>query len=279
MNDAFKAFDLAGRSAVVTGGGTGIGYNLAKALVSSGAAVMIAARRDDVIEEAADRLQREWPEARVLHHVVDLADRQSVRSFADHAASELGGVDIFVGNAANIVLEPVEAITDASMDTMFETSVAANIALVRQFLPGMRARKWGRVIFSSSTAAIRGLPTDGTGFYSTVKAAIEGFTRGAATETGHDGITVNSLRLGNFSTDLSNDAFARMDEKQGAGAGEAAQNVLRSMIALGRFGKVEEVEGLIQLLASDAGSFITGACLAIDGGSSIMAHPKAPPQA
>lgn len=111
---AFERFDLTGRSAVVTGGGTGLGYFTARGLARSGARVMIAARRESVLKEAADRLTAEADGNQVCYHPVDLADRGSCRSLADAAANELGTVDIFVGNAAQDCLEPLVSITDDS---------------------------------------------------------------------------------------------------------------------------------------------------------------------
>ena len=112
--------------------------------------------------------------------------------------------------------------------------------------------------------------------YTAVKGALNSFTRTAAAEAGHDGITVNSLILGMYLTDIVRGIFDQLDKAHGAGAGAAAQNSFASMTALGRLGETPEVEGLIQLLASDAGSYITGANLAIDGGMSIMLRPNPP---
>ena len=273
MNDNFSKFDLRGKMALVTGGGTGIGYFMARGLARCGAKVMIAARRGDKLKEAAAQLAKESSGNEVLHHVVDLADRKSIQGLVDHANATLGGVDILIGNAGLNLAEPLEAITDATMDEMFQVNIAANVAWFRSFVPHMRAKKWGRAIFISSVGALRGTPLDGTSIYNVCKAGLDALVRSTATEVGRDGITVNSIIPGTFKTDMLRDASDLMDKTYGPGQGAAFFEAFTSMTALGRMAECEEMEGLIQLLASDAGSYITGQSIANDGGLSIMMRP------
>ncbi len=272
LDDGFRKFDLTGKTALVTGGSSGLGYNMARALARSGATVMIAARRDDVLKEAATRLKGESG-AEILDQTVDLADRSSVAALAEKTAERMGGVDIFVGNAGQDNFELLDVIEDESIDYMLQMNVSANIELFRSFLPHMRQKKWGRVIFSSSGTSICASPHEGMGTYTATKGALNAFTRTAATETGHDGITVNSLILGVFMTDMLQEIVDGV-EAQTPGGGTELINSIASMTAAGRIADVQEVEGLIQLLASDAGSYITGANLAIDGGLTIMLRPN-----
>ena len=276
MNNAFKHFDLTGRTALVTGGATGLGCHMTRALARSGAKVMICSRRENVLEAAADEFSKEGLSGEVLFHTVDLASRDSIKTLISHTLSTLGGVDIFIGNAAINCLEHLENITDESIDAMCQVNISANIEMVRAFLPHMRKQKWGRVLFSSSAVTVCASPFEGSGMYTAVKAALSAFTRTAAVETGHDGITVNSLVLGMYLTDMVRDIFVQIERAQGEGAGQAARDTFACMTALGRLGECEEIEGLVQLLASDAGRYITGANLVIDGGMSIMLRPHMP---
>tara|TARA_B110000211_G_scaffold235027_1_gene308650 strand:- start:5824 stop:6660 length:837 start_codon:yes stop_codon:yes gene_type:complete len=274
MSEAYKKFDLTGKTAFVTGGGTGLGYVMSRGLARSGAKVMIASRREHILKEAAKKLTEEADGNQVLYTTVDLSDRTSVAKAADYVIEQLGGVDIFIGNAAMDSYEPVDSISEQQLDGMLEVNLVANISLVKAFLPHMRKKKWGRVIFSSSVCAIRGAAQERVSVYSTVKGGLNAFIRSGASEAGHDGITFNSLNLGIYQTDLFLGYVASLDESEGPGTTEAYLKHSSSNTALGRLGDCDEVEGMVQLLASNAGSYITGANVSIDGGISIMLRPN-----
>jgi len=270
MNDsAFKKFDLTGKTAFVTGGGTGLGYAISHSLACSGARVVIAARREDVLREAAARLTQEAGGNKVLYKTMDLADRDSVNQTAERVLSDLGAVDIFVANAASEKMQVIDRITDGAIDQLMQVNVAANIALVRAFLPGMRARKWGRVIMISSVGSRRAAGRVGMAVYSASKAALNSFARVAAADAGHDGITFNNINLGMYMTEIFKASLDQMDPK----VRESTLRKFAENTALGRWGECSEIEGAIQLLASDAGSYITGADIPVDGGLSIMMSP------
>ena len=271
----FEDFDLTGKTALVTGGATGIGFSMTRALARAGAKVMIAARREDVLKNAAQELRRDPLISELPHHVVDLGDRASVRLLAEHAIATMGGVDIFIGNAAQDFLEPLEAIRDESIDKILQVNVSANVELFRAFLPYMRKKQWGRVIFSSSASTICASATDRMSMYVATKGALNAFTKAAAAETGHDGITVNCLVLGMFYTDLIREAIALTDKAQGPAAAAAFLETFASMTSVGRLAQCKEIEGIIQLLASNAGSYITATNLLVDGGLSSMLRPHA----
>ncbi len=273
MSDAFKKFNLAGKNAVVTAGGTGLGFHIAKALALSGARVLICSRRAGILKEAAERLM-DHPEIHdVRYHTVDLSDRESTQNLANHALSTLGGVDIFVGNAAEVAMEHAGRISDAAMDRILRINFSSNVELFRAFLPGMREKKWGRFLFSSTVGSLVSSPHEGMAMYGATKAALNAFVRTAATETGHDRITVNALVFGFYFTQMMKDSIAQMEQVQ-PGASKAFLEGYSSMAALGRLGNPEEVEGMVQLLASDAGSYITGSSVVLDGGMSIMLRPN-----
>jgi NAD(P)-dependent dehydrogenase (short-subunit alcohol dehydrogenase family) len=138
----------------------------------------------------------------------------------------------------------------------------------------MRTKRWGRFIFSSSVSTIVTSPHEGMGVYAASKGAINAFTRTLAAEVGHDNITANSLVIGFSVTDMVRHAFDLLAERQGDEAARLFMQDFVGMTALGRAGRPEELEGLVQMLASNAGSYITGSNLVVDGGMSIMLRPN-----
>jgi len=273
MNEAFKKFDLTGKTAFVTGGGTGLGYCMARGLVLSGAKVVIAARRESVLQEAVAKLAEETGKT-VGYKTIDLRDNASIGKTADQVVEELGGVDIFVGNAGGEGKAMVDEDQADIVANLMQVNFAANVTLVKHFAPQMKQKKWGRILFSSSESSIRGV-AGGQSIYGASKGALNSYTRMAAMELGHDGITVNSLIIGFFLTEMmQTNVIDRFDKLKGPGAGAAMAKDFASNTALGRLGDPAEIEGLVQLLASNAGSFITGSEVLIDGGTSIMMRPK-----
>ena len=268
-------FDMTGKKALVTGGATGLGYQMARAMMRKGADVMIVARREDVLHDSAARLNEDpLTNGKASYFPVDLGERDSIRRLASHATDSMGGVDIFIGNAAQDFMEHIEDIQDEHIDKMLQVNVSANIELARAFVPGMRQRKWGRFLFSSSALSVTTSPHEGICMYTAVKGAINAFSRTLAAEVGHDNITANALVLGIFYTDMIAAAVEHFRTSQGEGAARKFLEDFVGITALGRAGRLEELEGLIQLLASNAGSYITGSNLVIDGGMSIMLRPN-----
>lgn len=271
----FEEFDLTGKTALVTGGATGIGYSMTRGLLRSGATVMMAARREDVLKQAADKLNAEGFPGKARYKSVDLADRQSVKALSDHAITTMGGVDIFIGNAAQDFLEPIDSIKDDSIDQILQVNLSSNVELVRAFVPHMKQNRWGRILFSSSASTVAASATDRMNMYVATKGALNAFTKSAAAELGHDGITVNSLVLGMFETDIIRDAIQLTAKTQSQAAADAFLETFASMTALGRLADCQEVEGTIRLLASNAGSYITSTNFMLDGGMASMLRPHA----
>jgi 3-oxoacyl-[acyl-carrier protein] reductase len=203
-------------------------------------------------------------------HAVDLCDRNSISDLVRHAVQSLGGVDIYIGNAGQDINEHILNVKDSSIDQIMQVNISANVELVRAFLPGMKAKRWGRVMFSSSVSTVVSSPHEGIGMYTATKGALNAFTRTLAAEVGHFNITANSLVIGFFVTDLVRHAEELLRKTQGEQAARRFMEDFVGMTALGRAGRPEELEGLIQLLSSDAGSYITGTNLIVDGGMSIM---------
>ena len=277
--NAYQQFDLHGRRAVVTGGGTGIGYHMALALARSGARVMIGSRRDEVLQQATEQINREPIDAKALHRSVDLSDRANVKAFAAHAINAMGGVDIFIGNAGLDLLEPVDTMKDESIDEILQVNLTSNLQLVRAFLPHMRSQKWGRIILVSSASTLVASHCDGMTAYVATKGGLDAAVKTIAAEVGRDGITANTIVPGMFMTHIM-DSSATRHETTGAessaaeDAGRAFLEAMASMTMVGRGADCREIEGITQLLASDAGSYITATNLVVDGGLSSMMRPN-----
>jgi NAD(P)-dependent dehydrogenase (short-subunit alcohol dehydrogenase family) len=260
-------FGLQGRTALVTGGGRGLGWFMSRVLAQAGAKVLICGRDKAVLETAVAAIVAETGGS-VSSICVDLSVRSAVETFVRAVDSQVGAVDIFVGNAGVERQSFVDSATGEDMDAIFETNVMANIRLSAALAGSMKARGWGRIIYISSIAASRA-STDGHGVYSASKGALEAYMRVAAVELGASGVTVNCLAPGTFLTDL---AQSRLNS-YGPVAGKTAYDAFAQMAALSRWGLPEELEGPLLLLASDAGGYVTGQVLHVDGGQSIRMRP------
>lgn len=266
-------FSLAGRAALVTGGSAGIGLAMARALARSGARVMIAGRGEDRLAAAASALRADVPGADILTRSADLQRHEDVLALADAAGAALGGVDILVGNAGAVFPEPFGAITPEVAAQALQLNLLCNVALVDRLLPHMKAQKWGRFLFSSSTASQLAAPFRSNIVYASAKAGLNAFARALAVDCGRHGITANTLILGVFWTEILTDAEAKIRRDQSDAAADALIEDFTQMTALGRLGHTRDIEGVVRLLASDAGGYITGAGIPVDGGTSIVMMP------
>ncbi len=250
-----RLFDLTGKVALVTGGSKGLGKAMARGFAEAGADVVISSRHEDELRVAADEI-REGTGVRVAYVVADMTLRDDVRRLADKALATMGRVDILVNNAGSNTPQPIDAITDEDWDRLVELNLSSCMALTRALVGPMKERKWGRIIHISS---IMGLTSAaGRNAYSATKSALIGLARASANDLGGDGITVNCLAPGPFLTDLP---ISLLSEEQ--------QSDFARKTALGRWGQPEELVGPALLLASEAGSYITGTTLVVDGGALV----------
>ncbi|HXT59451.1 MAG TPA: SDR family NAD(P)-dependent oxidoreductase [Pirellulales bacterium] len=248
-------FDLTGRVALVTGGSKGLGLAMARGFAEAGADVVISSRHEDELKQAAAEIQTSGGR-RVEYVVADMVERRDVTRLAQTALAKLGRVDILVNNAGTNNPQSIDQIRDEDWDRIIELNLTSCMALTRDLVPQMKERRWGRVIYMSS---IMGLASkDGRGPYSATKSALLGLARAAALDLGEFGITVNCIAPGPFMTDLPGKMLSDEQKK-----------VFADRTALGRWGQPREMAGPALLLASDAGSYITGSVLVVDGGSLV----------
>ncbi|MCI0423483.1 MAG: glucose 1-dehydrogenase [Acidobacteria bacterium] len=251
-----KLFDLSGRVALVTGGSKGLGKAMARGFAQAGADVIISSRHGDELEKALPEIL-ESTDARGLTVTVDLSKRGEAERLARTALEKMGRVDILVNNAGTNVPCPIDQIKDEDWDRVIELNLSACMVLTRALVPQMKERRWGRVIHISSVLGLGS--KEARNVYSATKHAVIGLAQASALDLGPFGITVNCIAPGPFLTDLPMNLLSDADKQKFA-----------ERTALGRWGKPHELAGPALLLASDAGSYITGAVLLVDGG--VMAR-------
>lgn len=246
-------FDLSGRTALVTGGSRGLGLAMARGFARAGADVVLASRDQAALERALGDVLAETS-VRGAAIAADMTRRDDVARLADEACRRMGRIDILVNNAGGNRPQAIDQITDEAWDEIVELNLNSCMALSRAIVPQMKERRWGRILHISS---IMGLASkEGRDSYSATKSALIGLARAMALDLGPFGITVNCLAPGPFLTDLPGKLLSA-----------AEKQVFADRTALGRWGDPEELVGPALLLASDAGSYITGTTLVVDGGT------------
>ena len=244
---------LAGKRALVTGGGRGIGAAIAGKLASAGAQVVVTARTRTEIEGIAANIG-------ALALVADLSDRAST----DALIGELeGGVDILVNNAGIAGSAPLARIDDALWDRLLEVNATAPFRLTRALVPGMVSNGWGRVINIASNAGVSGYAY--TAAYCASKHALVGMTRALAVELARTGVTINAVCPGWVETRMVEQAVERITDRTGRSADEA-RSALASMSPQQRMITADEVAHLVVALCADDARGIHGQALVIDGG-------------
>jgi len=246
-------FDLSGRTALVTGGSKGIGNAIARGFAQAGADLFLCSRSEAPLAAAAAGI-REETGMRVEFACADMAVRADVGRVACEALELFGKVDILVNNAGWNIPQAIDEIRDEDWNYLVELNLNSVMAMTRAIVPGMKERHWGRVIHISSIMGLASTPQRNA--YSATKAALIGMAKASALDLGPFGITVNCIAPGPIATEMP---MSILSKEQ--------QDVLAGKTAVGRWGQPDELMGPALLLASDAGSFISGTCLVVDGGA------------
>ncbi len=245
-----RTYGLSGRTALVTGGGTGIGLAIAQSLASAGARVIIAGRRADVLEAALPEIP-----GKAAAHALDLADIDGLPERFAALTARVGPVDILVNNAGNTVKKPFEESEMEDFDTVMDVHVRGALELSRHFVRQDLGETPSSILFISSMTAFIGQPF--VLGYTTAKTAISGLVRGLSAELSGRNIRVNGVAPGWIDTALYRKATASDIPRQ--------QKIL-SRIPMGRLGLAEEVGNTAAFLASPAAAYITGQIVLVDGG-------------
>jgi NAD(P)-dependent dehydrogenase (short-subunit alcohol dehydrogenase family) len=250
------SFDLTGRTALVTGGSRGIGLAIGAALAGAGAHVVLAARHADEVEAAATQLREAGAE--VIGVPANVSKAQDIETLAHATEAAFGQVDILVNNAAtNVHFGPVLDADDGMWLKMVETNLLSAVRLCRRVVPGMRTRRWGKIVNVASVAGIQ--PGIGQGVYGALKAALIQLTKSLAQELGPDNIQVNAVAPGLVKT-----RFASVLHET-----PAIRAAIERATPLGRIAEPDEIASAVLYLASPAASFTTGTVLVVDGGMTL----------
>lgn len=246
-------FNLDGKVALISGAGSGLGRQFAQTLAGSGATVVLAARRREKLEETAGMVRDRGGRAICLE--LDVTDALSVTNCLRETASEVGPPDILVNNAGiarqafltDITVDDWDAVLDTNLKGVFMMAQATARMMIR-------AEKPGSIINIASILGLRVTKT--LGAYIAAKSAVIHLTRAMALEWARHNIRVNALAPGYFMTEINQQQFAE-------GKGEEFAN---QRVPMNRIGELHEIEGPLLLLASDAGSYMTGSIIVVDGG-------------
>jgi len=248
-----EAFSLENQVALVTGGGTGLGYGIAECFTFAGAQVVLVGRREEVLAEACRTLG-----SRASYRVQDVTEMEAAHGLIRSVERDVGPLSILVNNAGVHLKKPSADTTVAEFDHVLRTHVVAAHNLTRAVLPGMVARRRGNVVFIASMASLIGIPL--VVAYSAAKSAYLGMVRTLAAEVSHEGVRVNAIAPGWIESPMLRKALAGDD---------ARKNKILGRTPMADFGDPQDIGWAAVYLCSSAAKFVTGTVLPVDGGASI----------
>jgi 3-oxoacyl-[acyl-carrier protein] reductase len=254
-------FGLHGKTALVLGGGGGLGRAIAKSLASEGANVAVAGIRAESIDASQAALAAIGVKS--LGLVWDLADLTLIDGHISKIENELGPVDILINNTGGPPPTTAAGQDVALWEKYFKTMVLSLIATTDRVLPGMRERHWGRVITNTSGGVVAPIPN--LALSNTLRLSLVGWSKTLAREVAKDGITANIVAPGRIATDR----IKFLDQAKAKREGRSEEEVMRESLAsipAGRLGKPEEYGDVVAFLASQQAAYITGSIIRVDGG-------------
>lgn len=248
-----EAFSLKNETALITGGGTGIGLAMARAMHAAGAKVVIAGRRETELAAAVKEIGA--GAAYVVHDVNQLA---AAPALVEQVEKAHGPITCLVNNAGQNMKKPAVDTTTEEMEALMRTHIFGAHALVRAVAPGMMERKRGSILFTASMASLFGIPN--VIAYTAAKSAMVGLVRGYAVELSPHGVRVNAIAPGWIDTAMSRKAME---------GDPARKNKIVSRTPMAKFGDTADIGWAAVYLTSPAANFVTGVVLPVDGGVSM----------
>lgn len=246
-------FSLEGKLALITGGGSGIGFHIAQCLVQAGAKVLLTGRREAVLQEAVDQLG-----SQAAYAVHDITQLDTIPNLIAELEETHGAIDILVNNAGINMKKPAVEVTDADFDRIMQTNLHAVFSITRECGKRMVERKKGSIIMITSMAALYGI--DRVVAYTASKSAVGGMVKALATEFSPSQVTINAIAPGFIETPMMLTAM---------NGDPARRDKAMDRTPMGIWGKPDDIGWAAVFLASDAARFITGVTLPVDGGNSI----------
>ena len=248
----FDLFSLQNKLAIVTGGGSGIGFSMAQYLAKAGARVVIIGRDESKLQKSQKELTNNGVDIGIYR--ADVSREEEIKKCAKDISSQFGDVDIIVNAAGVNLRQNPEDITFESWDQTLDINLKTPFFLTREFLPNMIKKKRGKVINIASLQSVRAFEKGMA--YGASKGGVMQLTRAMAQAYSKDGICVNAIAPGFFETPLTKDVFKD----------ETRAKALASQTAIGRNGNMQDFEGITIFLASQASDYITGHTIFLDGG-------------
>jgi 3-hydroxybutyrate dehydrogenase len=255
---------LKGKSAIVTGSTSGIGLAYAKALAAEGASVMINGFGDAAAIETERAALEATTGARALYDAADMSKPDQIAAMVARAEKELGSVDILISNAGIQHVAPIDEFPIEKWDAILAINLSSTFHLMRAALPGMKARKWGRIITTASAHSLVASPNKSA--YVAAKHGIAGLTKTAALEVATHGITVNCISPGYVWTPLVENQIPDTMKTRGLTREQVINDVLLDAQPTKQFVQPEQVAALALFLCRDEAAAITGSNYSMDGG-------------
>jgi 3-oxoacyl-[acyl-carrier protein] reductase len=253
---------LKDKVALVAASSQGLGRAVAEELAAEGASLVLCARDPQTLDKTAAAIA-ERSNVRVLAVPADVTNTDDIKRLVDAGIERFGPIDILVTNAGGPPAGRFEQLTREQWEQAIRLTLLSAVELARQVLPGMKERRWGRILNITSIAVKQ--PVENLLLSNSLRAGLTGFARTLANEVAADGITVNNVLPGYTRTERLEELAEMMSEKQGISASEF-RGKWEKEIPMGRLGEPREFAALVAFLASERASYITGTSIQVDGG-------------